>query len=273
MLADTIEHKSGVVIKIHYDEDLDSTYLRDNDGVLGSIIGHYRGYTFFDGPHDIDAPDGLDLDKECDACEGEGYVPADSEWASERDAYVIGMEPDEKVCRKCDGNQTIPRSLADYFREEHGSSVVLPLFLLDHSGLALTWGRTNILDEVVDDRTATRSSNRFIGDEQGWDTSFIGFAFDSAESRERTGCDWDAERIQESIEIELSEFDKYLRGDCYGYTLEYEGEELEDSCWGFIGFEYVVEEATDAAVRAAKDIEREKNEREYWRQREVLTVE
>lgn len=272
MLAETIEHESGITIKIHYDQDLTSDYVRDHDGILGGLIGHHPDYTFFNGPHDIDADGGLELDKECDACEGEGYVAADSEWASERDAYVIGMEPDEKVCRKCDGNQTIERSLADYFREEHGSRVVLPLFLLDHSGLALSWGRSNILDEGVDDRTATRSSNRFAGDEQGWDTSFIGFAFDSTESRERTGCDWDAERIQESIESELKEFDKYLRGECYGYTLEHEGEKLDDSCWGFIGWDCVVEEATWAAEAAAKTIERENSEREFWLQREVPTV-
>lgn len=268
MQADTIEHESGVTIKIHYDEDFSADWVRDNDGILGCFIGHHSGYSFFDGPHDTDAPDGLPLTKECDACDG-GWVKADDPNALE------GCVPDadgDVTCGKCRGDQEIQRSLADYFREEHGSRVVLPLFLLDHSGLALTWGRTNILDEVVDDRIAIRSDNRFIGDEQGWDTSFIGFVFDSDESRERTGCDWDAERIQASIEAELEEFASYVRGEVYGYTLEYEDEQLEDSCWGFIGWDSVVEEANWAAEAAAKAIEAENVERQFWLEREVVTI-
>src|SRR4051812_44154584 len=103
MLADTIEHESGVTIKIHYDEDFSADWVRDNDGILGCFIGHHPSYSFFDGPHDIDARDGLPLTKECDACEGDGYVAADNEWAGDDDAYVIWAEADEKVCRKCGG--------------------------------------------------------------------------------------------------------------------------------------------------------------------------
>lgn len=270
--AETFEH-AGLTIRIYQDEDADSGLARDHDGILGCLIGHHPDYSFFDGPHDIEARGGLKLTKPCDVCEAcPGWVKADDPNALE------GCQPDEDgdvTCGKCGGDEEVQRSLADYFREEHGSRVVLPVFLLDHSGLALSWGHTNLLDEVVDELAATRSTNRFVGDEAGWDTSFIGFAFDSAESRERTGCDgkdWPDERIKESIESELDEYGKFIAGAVYGYVIVDEEDNQLASEWGFIGTEVVEQEAKWAAESCAEDVKHEREEAAYWRDREVLTI-
>lgn len=49
---------------------------------------------------------------------------------------------------------------------------------------------------------------------------------------------------------ELEEFGKYLQGDVYGYVItgpDNTGKEIEESCWGFYGMDYVREEAKSIA--------------------------
>ena len=44
------------------------------------------------------------------------------------------------------------------------------------------------------------------------------------------------ENAEKDMERCVESFGSWLRGDCYGYTLEdSEGEELDDACWGYIG--------------------------------------
>jgi hypothetical protein len=44
------------------------------------------------------------------------------------------------------------------------------------------------------------------------------------------------EDASEALAVSVDCFGSWLRGDCYGYTLEdSEGEEIDGSCWGFIG--------------------------------------
>ena len=41
-------------------------------------------------------------------------------------------------------------------------------------------------------------------------------------------------RARQALEAEVKAYDAYLRGECYGYRLYKDGEEI-DSCWGFLG--------------------------------------
>ena len=51
------------------------------------------------------------------------------------------------------------------------------------------------------------------------------------------------QKIYEVIQGEVNTYNQYLSGDVYGYKVfDKDGEEL-DSCWGYYGMEYVVEEA------------------------------
>ena len=68
-----------------------------------------------------------------------------------------------------------------HLQRHFGSTVVLPLYLYDHSGISMSAG-PNLLDGGG---INTRTHNPF--DPGGWDTSFIGFAFDTAKDREENG--------------------------------------------------------------------------------------
>lgn len=60
------------------------------------------------------------------------------------------------------------------------------------------------------------------------------------------------------LKSEVETYDQYLTGDVYGYVIEdKEGEEL-DSCWGFYGEEYCLEEAKSIADWHANDIAEKK---------------
>ena len=95
--------------------------------------------------------------------------------------------------------------------------IMLPLYLLDHSGLAM----------------------RTVSFHDPWDSGQVGWiyvskedalkAFEAAEMTPKI-----REMIKKALRDEVEIYDAYLRGECYGYEL-YEKGELKESCWGFIG--------------------------------------
>ena len=42
------------------------------------------------------------------------------------------------------------------------------------------------------------------------------------------------EKAENLLRTEVETYDQYLRGECYGFQLYEDGEEI-DSCWGFLG--------------------------------------
>jgi hypothetical protein len=121
-----------------------------------------------------------------------------------------------------------------------GATVVLPLYLLDHSGLSI-------------------STSRSPFDTGGWDTSAVGYVFDTAYTRELTGVPLDS--IERQLVGEVAAYDAFLQGNVVGYivvrkqtcNLGHVHEEHVDSCWGFLivdqdrDMEYVRSEARAAA--------------------------
>lgn len=151
----------------------------------------------------------------------------------------------------CAGFNELGGRLGDFpawAKENLGASVVLPLWLYDHSGLAMSTGS-------------------FAMDAAGWDSGIVGFIFDTPRTREECGTPED--RIEEVLKGEVETYDAFLRGSAVGYLVEtmkggacghencpeHQGWEHVDSCWGYLivndeEMEYVRSEARFAAEHA-----------------------
>ena len=90
--------------------------------------------------------------------------------------------------------------------------IYLPLYLYDHSGIAM---RTTPLGDP-------------------WDSVQIGwiYATKGAIDHEWSG---DQDSAESYLQGEVETYDQYLRGDVYGYTITDDKGELLDSCWGYYG--------------------------------------
>lgn len=95
-----------------------------------------------------------------------------------------------------------------------GTTVVLPLWLYDHSGLAM-------------------STSDFPMDSAHWDSGIVGFIFDTKKTRELLGVA--PEQVAEQLVSEVAQYDAYLQGSVYGYTVTHIPTGIEvDSCWGYL---------------------------------------
>lgn len=96
-------------------------------------------------------------------------------------------------------------------------SVLLPVFLYDHSGLAMNT----------------------IGFHCPWDSGQVGYVYVTLEAvRTEFGVKRVTKALREKAEDilrgEIVTYDAYLGGRVYGYVIEHDGEEV-DACWGFVG--------------------------------------
>ena len=111
--------------------------------------------------------------------------------------------------------------------------VMLPLFLYDHSGITMS--------------TAPFSCP--------WDSGQVGYIFVTLE-HVRKEFSWKRmsakrrARIEEVLTAEVKAYDKYLRGEVFGYTVRDGKNDVVDSCWGFYELATAQEEAINA-LRAA----------------------
>jgi len=102
-------------------------------------------------------------------------------------------------------------------------SVVLPVFMMDHSGLTVS----------------TSSASFRACDSAKGDWGQLGIIFATPEAiRKSFMVKRVTKKLKEKVEAilrsEVETYDLYLTGQCWGYvTTDAEGE--EDSCWGFLG--------------------------------------
>ena len=107
---------------------------------------------------------------------------------------------------------------------------LLPLILYDHSGISMS--------------TTTEWPYNCP-----WDAGQVGFIYASKAKLKEEGIMDGAKALRQEVET----YDQYLRGDVYGYTItDPEGEHV-DSCWGFIGGDYAMEQAIEALNSALDD--------------------
>lgn len=178
------------------------------------------------------------------------------------------------LCPRCEGHGTVDPTVEEWLKDI-GAIAAMPLFLYEHSGITMRTGSLIFLGEDEVTREDTDSRNRFAFDADGWDTSFVGFIVADEESLTKC-CGDDAEYrtrewLEDMLRTEVEVYAMYLEGQVYGYIVG-ENTPFEDSCWGFLGFEHVKEEANDVAKIVAEETAKEANERADWAARDVMTL-
>lgn len=191
---------NGYTVKILPDEEPGNGNPRDADNLGVMLANGHRHYTLGDADFSRSIPE---------------YDRAA--------ALLNDIINDEDIAHGQTSFETVVRRR---FKEELGATVVLPLWLLDHSGLAM--------------RTST-----FFGDPGNWDSGVVGFIFDTPRTREMCGTPLD--RIQEVLQGEVEAYDMYLQGDVWGYQVEDPSGEEVDACWGYLGFDNCKQDARAVA--------------------------
>jgi hypothetical protein len=131
--------------------------------------------------------------------------------------------------------------LQEAIEARHKPVVILPLYLYDHSGLRIKVGSFQ---------------GHLPQGHAEFDSGQIGFIFVSREAalKEYGGKKLTAKKLaqaQKVLEGEVETYDQYLRGDVYGYTVKDAAGEHLDSCWGFYGYDYCLQEAKSVAEHHA----------------------
>lgn len=103
---------------------------------------------------------------------------------------------------------------------EYDDVVILPLYLYDHSGLAMSTGS-------------------FVGRaiHAEWDSGQVGYIYADRDMIQKEYGKISPETVkcaETVLEGEVKDFDLYLHGECYGFRLFKDCDE-EDACWGFLG--------------------------------------
>jgi hypothetical protein len=133
--------------------------------------------------------------------------------------------------------------IQEYLRKELRANIIIPLYLLDHSGLWIRAGRG------------------FPEDSGGWDSGVVGFIYTTPKrirnmyaikhiTKEKLT------QAEKELYREVETYNDYLTGNVYGFIVEDpEGENI-DSCWGFYGDEGMKEAYSQA--KGTIDYESEK---------------
>lgn len=126
----------------------------------------------------------------------------------------------------------------DQLRERaERKAVILPVFLYDHSGLAMNT----------------------IGFHCPWDSVQVGFVYVILEAvrtefRVKRVTAALREKAEDILRGEIVSYDAYLAGRVYGYVVDRDGEEV-DACWGFFGhYELECLLLARRAVQASKEM-------------------
>jgi len=125
----------------------------------------------------------------------------------------------------------------DFIASLPKGTVVLPVFLLDHSGLAL---QTEPFGDV-------------------WDSGQVGYIYAGPDKiREeysvRHITHKIVEKVKDVLKCEVSELGRWMNGEVYGYVVEDEKGNHVHSCWGYYDMDLCLQEA-----RAAVDGTQEQN--------------
>lgn len=204
---------------------------------VGTMAVSYRGYDL--GDEDIEK---IDFEVECPVCKGDGW----------RDFGDEG----EKDCGNCDGRGYIDLHPADYFKKECGARVVIGLTVYEHSGITMYAGNVTV-----------------PFDQDRWDTSFVGFIYDTPEKvKECIGNDATDEQIEKMLRSEVAVYASYLEGDITWYSVEDSETNFLEGCGGFVGSHEECESECFAALEQAI-IKRlsEGDERAEWNARGTQT--
>jgi hypothetical protein len=102
-------------------------------------------------------------------------------------------------------------AVEQHLRDEYGATVVLPVYLYDHSGLALS---------------TTPFTCR-------WDSGRVGAIYATADSVASILGNADVEAVREALRAEVEEYNRYVEGDVWGFVVQDPWGHVVDSCFGF----------------------------------------
>lgn len=140
--------------------------------------------------------------------------------------------------------ETSPEDFAEFIKTDKSVALALPLYLLDHSGLAMRCGRG--FGDV---------------DPGSWDSGLVGWIYVTTKGilKEYGGKKVTKAKLataEKVLRAEVEEYDSYLQGDIYLISIEGPSGEVVESCGGFIGWKYAKQEAEQMlkeAVEVAED--------------------
>lgn len=112
--------------------------------------------------------------------------------------------------------------IKEQIEKEYPKHTIKPLYMYDHSGIVISMVPFSCI----------------------FDSGQIGFIV----------CSNDTENIEEAMKYEVYEYNKYLSGDVWGYTIK-KDEDVIDSCWSFFGLNHIQNEV--------------ENMLEYWETQEL----
>lgn len=240
MEAVQTEKYKGYDINIYYDEDSQSPREWGN---VATFVCCHREYTLGDR-QDMEACIDELFDKHVNAKDIVAYFikSRNARWVQNGTEDYDGSY--DKYLEWNDGkeyfgvdNNTPDEDIAyNYIRDEltngeklmlveqSGSVAILPISMYDHSGITLWLGST--MGHV----------------DAQWDCSSVGFAYvekDKAEEEmpqrgQLPGTDW-KQWAYKMMESEMNVYDQYVRGNVYGWCVEYGEDQFENSCWGYVG--------------------------------------
>lgn len=284
---ETFEH-AGLTVEIVPEEVIDSFYDPRECDQLAHLAISYSGYTL--GDEELPSDGFANID--CPVCKG-GELPlyGPAHWRVAMGGQIVQDEPE---CYRCENLYTVEPTLVEWLNDRE-AEVAAPLFIHEHSGMTIRAGGFKIIANPEEgiEHDDVRSSGRFMGDDAGWDTSFVGFVYVTRERAFELGipgtdfkgggepttevADLDKLRATmiEQAESEVREYAMYLEGDCGGYVVKDDAGNVLDSCWGWLGLfnnEDLRMSAKAGAEEARDEIEREKAEQELWAARGVVTV-
>jgi hypothetical protein len=221
----------------------------------------------------------IDFEIECDDCEGEGWS---EHWAvgiqdtatllavgsQEACAEYLESLADKEdgryyfeplACNKCKGDGLIFVNPIDYYKKEHNARVVLPLIVYEHSGITMSVGHVG----------------DYPFDAAGWDTSFVGFIYDTPEGvKQCLGENVSDEAIENALRSEVSVYASYLEGDVTEFMVEDDETNFHESCGGFVGDAKECENQCFSALESAIMARlAEQKERAEMAARDIITKE
>lgn len=225
---------------IQDDDPIDSPRDWDN---LGTMICFHRRYTLGDKHNYNNVEDAIIsiIQTHCTTQEKRAFI---LKHAGEISGYskinILRDLLNRNHKNEYDGMIEDLANYIDFTEEDLPSSIIaLPLYLYDHSGITISTGSFSC----------------------PWDSGQVGFIYAPVSMFDSKGFllgdhDIKEDVIRRILTEEVKTYDQYLTGNIYGYKIvklsdedldnedreDITGEEL-DSCWGFYGSDYCLDEA------------------------------
>lgn len=118
-----------------------------------------------------------------------------------------------------------PEDLSEFLKDNEKEIVYLPIYIYDHGNITI-------------------KSSPFSCQ---WDGGKIGYIYAYKDKLLEAGFK-DDDAMMDYLESEIKTYDDYIQGNCYGYSIYNDDNEIIDSCGGYLGaFSYVEKEAKNNA--------------------------